>query len=149
MHRDRLGLWLILASSILGLDAVATPHYLVVTSTNLSAAFAPLIDYRRNSGFAVDIITLDRIEQDYPGRDVQERLRACTATYFASNGPSFVLSHIPHIARPISVQCNSLTDRQLAWFRGMIVRAVSRLQRRRRAKICRWFLMARTICSAC
>ncbi|MEO0086029.1 MAG: C25 family cysteine peptidase [candidate division WOR-3 bacterium] len=65
--------------------------YLVVTSAELAADLNPLLEYRTRRGLRAELRTVEWISNNYPGRDLQERIRNCIRDYFANRGISFVL----------------------------------------------------------
>lgn len=78
------------APPVTALDA-APVDYLVVTSDALAADLGPLLEYRTRRGLRAELRTVEWISRNYPGRDVQEKVRNCIREYFVSRGLSYVL----------------------------------------------------------
>ena len=49
--------------------------YLIITSDSLSFAFLPLLKWREEEGFRCALCTVEWIEENYHGRDLQEKIR--------------------------------------------------------------------------
>ncbi len=50
--------------------------YVIITSDALAGAFGQLADFRERHGLKVEIVTISSIDADYPGADIQERIRS-------------------------------------------------------------------------
>lgn len=73
------------------LDASATYDYLLITRSNLAAAFQPLFDAKANTGLSVKVETVENISASQPGRDTAERIRNFIRYAHTNWGTSFVL----------------------------------------------------------
>lgn len=65
--------------------------YLVITSSELAPFITPYLIYKRSRGFKTEIRTTDWIERNYPGRDLQEKIRNHIIDYFNNRGVTYVL----------------------------------------------------------
>ncbi|MBM3315143.1 hypothetical protein FJY71_04785, partial [candidate division WOR-3 bacterium] len=65
--------------------------YLIITGDRLAADLAPFIEYQTRRGYAAAVRTTEWAARNYPGRDVQERLRNLIRDYFEHRGTSYVL----------------------------------------------------------
>ncbi|MEN9979973.1 MAG: C25 family cysteine peptidase [candidate division WOR-3 bacterium] len=65
--------------------------YLIITSRELSESFQPYLEYRRQRGMRTEIRTTDWIEANYPGRDLQEKIRNHIIDYYHNRGVVYVL----------------------------------------------------------
>jgi hypothetical protein len=65
--------------------------YLVVTSSNLAAAFEPLLQRKRQDGLQTRLATLEAITNSVPGRDAAERIRNYVRQAYTNWGISYVL----------------------------------------------------------
>lgn len=66
-------------------------EYLVITSPELSQNFAPYLQYKETRGLRTELRTTEWIERNYPGRDLQEKIRSLIADYFHSRGLIYLL----------------------------------------------------------
>ena len=64
--------------------------YLVVTSTLLADALQPLVHYKSETGYRVELRLIENILAQYSGRDDAEKLRECLKQFY-SNGGRYVL----------------------------------------------------------
>jgi len=65
--------------------------YLVVTNDAMAPEFQPFLDYRTGRGLRAELRTVEWIDRNYPGRDLQERIRNLIIDYFQHRGLSYVL----------------------------------------------------------
>ena len=65
--------------------------YLLVTRSNLVAAFQPLVDLKRQNGLAVKIETVESITSTQPGLDSPERIRNFIRSAYTQWGVTYVL----------------------------------------------------------
>ena len=65
--------------------------YLLITSSNLAAAFQPLVERKEQDGLAVKIATLETITNAVSGRDVPEKIRNYIRQAYTECGISYVL----------------------------------------------------------
>jgi len=71
-------------------DSSNQVEYLLITSTNLSAAFQELADYRTARGLPAEVVTVESITTNYAGIDLQEKIRNCVRDYYATRGTRFL-----------------------------------------------------------
>jgi hypothetical protein len=64
---------------------------LIVTSQDLMNGFDDLINYKRSSGFIVDILVVDDIYAEYGGRDDSEKIRNCIIDYYQNKNLKYVI----------------------------------------------------------
>jgi hypothetical protein len=65
--------------------------YLLITSSNLIAAFQPLVDRKFQDGLAVKVADIETITNSVPGRDAPEKIRNYIRQAYANSGISYVL----------------------------------------------------------
>jgi hypothetical protein len=65
--------------------------YLVVTNDAMAPELQPFLDYRTSRGLRTEMRTVEWIDRNYPGRDLQERIRNLIIDYFQHRGLSYVL----------------------------------------------------------
>uniref|UniRef100_A0A7C4CCH2 T9SS type A sorting domain-containing protein n=1 Tax=candidate division WOR-3 bacterium TaxID=2052148 RepID=A0A7C4CCH2_UNCW3 len=65
--------------------------YLVITSSALANDLRPLLEYRTRRGLRAELRTVEWISANYPGRDMQEKIRNCIRDYFTNRGLGYVL----------------------------------------------------------
>jgi hypothetical protein len=68
-----------------------TVSYLIITSEGLSASFEPLRLWKTRKGLTAEIVTVETISIDYPGLDLQEKVRNCIEDYNSESGTDWVL----------------------------------------------------------
>jgi len=68
-----------------------TATYLIITQDSLAAAFEPLMDWKTRKGLHARIVTIESINFQYPGIDLQERIRNCIKDYYSNSGTDWVL----------------------------------------------------------
>jgi len=66
-------------------------EYLIITSPELVSFFNPYLEYKKSRGLKTELRTTDWIERNYPGRDLQERIRNLITDYFHNRGLVYVL----------------------------------------------------------
>lgn len=66
-------------------------EYVIVTSPELAASFAPLAEWKTRKGIPATTVTVDWIDASYSGADTQERIRAFIADARESWGAIFYL----------------------------------------------------------
>ena len=88
----------------LGLDEYyrnnTTDSYLLITTEQFLPTYQELLNWRSNQGVEVFWITREEIENQYTGRDLQEKIRNCITDYYENYQISFVtlggdVDHIP------------------------------------------------------
>jgi hypothetical protein len=67
---------------LLGLAPVPAPAdlpatVLLITSDKLADSWKPFVEWKTRTGRAVKTVTVESIEKQYKGRDIQEKIRAC------------------------------------------------------------------------
>jgi hypothetical protein len=65
--------------------------YLLVTSSNLAAAFEPLVERKARDGLAVRVVTIEAITNSVPGRDAPEQIRNYIRQAYTNWGIGYVL----------------------------------------------------------
>ncbi len=68
-----------------------TIDYVIVTSASLASAFVPLQQYKRETGYTVEIIVIDSILQMSSGRDNAEKLRTYLKGFHQQGGRYLLL----------------------------------------------------------
>jgi hypothetical protein len=71
-----------------------TATYLVITSTDLSTYFQPLVDWKLQKGMTAEIVTTSYIDSTYPGEqagDQQDKIRQCIKDYWDTRATLYVL----------------------------------------------------------
>jgi hypothetical protein len=68
-----------------------TASYLIITQDSLAAAFEPLRDWKTRKGLEARIVTVETINFQYSGIDLQERIRNCIKDYYSNSGTDWVL----------------------------------------------------------
>jgi hypothetical protein len=71
-------------------DDSTYPQYLLITSSELESAFSPLVKWKTKKGTQAEIISIEDILFDFPGRDDAEKLRSFLIEAY-QNGTSWVL----------------------------------------------------------
>ncbi len=69
----------------------AVVDYLLITSSNLAAAFQPLVDRKIHDGLAVKVAFVESITNEVAGRDVPEKIRNYIRKAYADSGINYVL----------------------------------------------------------
>jgi len=74
--------------------------YLLITTAEFLEHFQPLLNWRSIQGISVNAITIDDIQLQFEGRDLQEKIRNCIIYYYENSGISYVtlggdVDHIP------------------------------------------------------
>ncbi len=64
---------------------------LIITNSQLAAAFQQVADWYTRKGYPAEIVTLDAIYSQYSGVDSQERIRNCIRDYHDNEGVDYVL----------------------------------------------------------
>jgi len=64
---------------------------LLITSDSLAKAWKPFADWKTSIGKATKITTVEQIENLYEGRDVQQKIRACSLDHINNNGTKWVI----------------------------------------------------------
>ncbi len=65
--------------------------YVIITTDALASYFTPFITYQKKKGFRIEIKTTSYINGNYPGRDLQEKIRNFIIDYFNNRGLKYVL----------------------------------------------------------
>ncbi len=65
--------------------------YLVITGDQLAAEFEPFLEYRTGRGLRTEMRTVEWVDRNYPGRDLQEKIRNLVKDYYEHRGLSYVL----------------------------------------------------------
>ncbi|MDW7987829.1 MAG: C25 family cysteine peptidase, partial [candidate division WOR-3 bacterium] len=66
-------------------------NYLIITIDGYVNAFEPLVRWRTKQGYRGEIITINTISSNYPGRDIQEKMRNAIKDYYQNRGLIFVI----------------------------------------------------------
>ncbi len=66
-------------------------RYLIITSQQFVSAFTPLAEYKTSRGLRAEIRASEWIEQNWTGRDLQEKMRNFIRHYFQTRGLTHVL----------------------------------------------------------
>lgn len=66
-------------------------NYLIITSEPYIANFQPLLDWRNKQGWKAEIVTVNSLTSNYPGRDVPEKIRNGIINYYQTRGLIFVV----------------------------------------------------------
>ncbi len=66
-------------------------NYLIITSPDLASWLIPYQEYKKSRGLKTEIRTTDWIERNYPGRDLQEKIRNHIIDYFYNRGVTSIL----------------------------------------------------------
>jgi len=66
-------------------------EYLVITGDRLAPEFEPFLAYKTGRGLRTDMRTVEWINRNYPGRDLQEKIRNLIIDYYEHRGLSYVL----------------------------------------------------------
>ena len=64
--------------------------YLLITPQNFADEYESLLDFRKIQGLETFIITVENIEQNYSGIDIQEKIRNCIISMYEEHSISFV-----------------------------------------------------------
>ncbi len=65
--------------------------YIILTDTNLVSSFIPLRDFLRKTGYWTEIRTKQWVNNNYSGRDLEEKIRNFIKNYFQTQGLKYVL----------------------------------------------------------
>jgi len=65
--------------------------YLIVTSSDLEASFAPLAAWKTQKGMPAEIVTTDYIYSNYSGSSNQLKIKACIEDYYTNKGTVFAV----------------------------------------------------------
>lgn len=68
-----------------------TASYIIITRDSLAASFEPLRDWKTRKGLEARILTVESINFQYSGIDLQERIRNCIKDYYSNYGTDWVL----------------------------------------------------------
>jgi len=63
----------------------------VVTSSSMASSFQPFVDWKNHRGIKTVVVKTESIYSTYPGRDNQEKIRACLKDYWQNHGMKWVL----------------------------------------------------------
>jgi hypothetical protein len=66
-------------------------EYLIIADSSLAGALEPLVEWKTRKGVPTALVTLNTINVEYTGADLQERIRNCIADYDANHGTEWVL----------------------------------------------------------
>lgn len=66
-------------------------QYLVVTADRLVPFMQPYVELKRSRGIPTELRTMEWVNRNYPGRDIQERLRNFIRSYYEQRGLIYVL----------------------------------------------------------
>ncbi len=67
------------------------PGYLIITSERLKDAFEVFARYKEGQGFKVYLITVQKIEKEFSGKDLPQKIRNCIRYFFDKYRISYVL----------------------------------------------------------
>jgi hypothetical protein len=65
-------------------------QYILITRQSLSGEFQRLVDRRASQGFDAALVTVEQIDLDFQGGDIQEKIRNCIRTFYDPSIPLFV-----------------------------------------------------------
>ena len=65
--------------------------YLLITTNDMKDAYQPLIDWKRQKGLKVKVLTTEEIGADYEGKTLYEKIKACISKYYYNEGTVYVL----------------------------------------------------------
>lgn len=80
-----------LASIVKSKDEMNFPEYLIITSNSLKKTFQVLADWKTRKGVSTIIETVENINSEYPGSDLQEKIRNYLIYMRYNYGHLFVL----------------------------------------------------------
>lgn len=66
-------------------------EYLLITNENLTEAFTPLVDWKKEKGVTAKIITTEYINSHYTGTTMQLKIKNCLKDYYENKGLKYVL----------------------------------------------------------
>ena len=72
-------------------DVTDPIDYVIITKRSLVPSFEPLLKWKRIKGLYSKIITMEDIEADYEGSDIQVKLKKCLRDLYRNNGLRYVL----------------------------------------------------------
>ncbi|MBN2460360.1 MAG: T9SS type A sorting domain-containing protein [Candidatus Cloacimonetes bacterium] len=64
--------------------------YLLITPESFLEHYEPLLEWRYQQGLAVYYITVEEIQNQFQGSDIQEKIRNCIIDYYSNTSVSFV-----------------------------------------------------------
>ncbi|MDE5806861.1 MAG: hypothetical protein K2H76_01990, partial [Muribaculaceae bacterium] len=65
--------------------------YLIVTSNALKDTYIPLLEWKKQKGLKVKLLTVEEIDKTYEGNDRQEKIKNCIAYHQRADGLTYVL----------------------------------------------------------
>ena len=80
-----------LAQEPLAAPMRSTIDYLIVTRAMLASGLEDFVGWEESKGLGVAVENVENIVNNYPGRDVPEKIRNCIRQYYADNGVKWVL----------------------------------------------------------
>lgn len=66
-------------------------EYLLITNENLTEAFTPLVEWKKEKGVTAKIITTEYINSHYTGTTTQLKIKNCLKDYYENKGLKYVL----------------------------------------------------------
>ena len=73
------------------LDANSSVRYLIVTADSLKESFTRLLEWKKNKGLTADVISIESINANYTGADLQEKIKKCLQYYYNNKYLKYVL----------------------------------------------------------
>ena len=64
---------------------------LLITSKSLADAWQPFANWKTRSGKATKIVSVEEIGEDYEGKDIQQKIRACVLDHVDNHGTKWVI----------------------------------------------------------
>ncbi|MCX6641414.1 MAG: C25 family cysteine peptidase [bacterium] len=66
-------------------------QYLIITNSELAPTFQTLLEHRQSRGMTSELALVEDIAMQYPGTDLQDKIRNCIKDYFINQGLEYVL----------------------------------------------------------
>ncbi|MFO7896571.1 MAG: C25 family cysteine peptidase [Candidatus Cloacimonadales bacterium] len=64
---------------------------LLITSAELANYFNDYVDYKRSTGYITEVVLVGDIAEDYPGADLQEKIRNCIIDYYQNKNLQYAI----------------------------------------------------------
>ena len=84
-------LLLVVVSDMTSKPLSGSADYLILTPKMFAEALQPLIHSKEALGLSVSLITIDEVQSQYMGRDIQEQLRECIKVHCRQFNTRWVL----------------------------------------------------------
>ncbi|MCX7784878.1 MAG: C25 family cysteine peptidase, partial [candidate division WOR-3 bacterium] len=65
--------------------------YVILTSSSLESRFTPLVNWLKKTGYKTETRNVTWVNSNYPGRDLQEKIRNFIRDYFTNYGMKYIL----------------------------------------------------------